>query len=155
MLFSNKVVVSIWVVVLGLVALSAPGAIVARNLLWLFFGGIVTPAIAWMIAAKLWKRATATTLLDARALTDGQRYGVTMTHTVESPRLKAFERLLVRPDRKDLTLRAHVIRWEGELNLRSTRLPAIMMAWQQPRFVDRDEAFPYAATVWTRRASAR
>jgi hypothetical protein len=77
-----------------------------------------------------------------------------VTHTMNPLCLDAFERLLAQPDPDDLPRRAHVLRWEGEPNRRSTRLPSIMMSWLQRRFleIDGEEALPRATRVRTRNA---
>jgi hypothetical protein len=79
---------------------------------------------------------------------------MTMMQTFDPVCLEAFERLLARPDPKDLPPRAHVWRWEGEPNRRSTRLLPIVMGWLQQRFLETDTEEPLAPATrtWTRRA---
>jgi hypothetical protein len=79
---------------------------------------------------------------------------MTMTHTTIPLCLDAFERLLAQPDPEDLPRRARVLRYEGEPNRRSTRLPSIMMSWLQRHFleIDGEEALPHATQVRTRHA---
>jgi hypothetical protein len=80
-----------------------------------------------------------------------------MRQIVESPRLEALGRLLARPDPSDLPKRANVVRWQGDPNRRSTRLPPIMMAWLQRRFleIDGEGTLPSATPAWARRVTAR
>jgi len=67
--------------------------------------------------------------------------------------LDAFERLLARPDRRDLPRRAHVFRCDGDPNRRATRLPEIHMRWLQRRHlaVDVEEPLASATRIWKRR----
>jgi len=71
--------------------------------------------------------------------------------------LEAFEQLLARPDPRDLPRRAHILRWEGEPNRRSTRLLPIVMGWLQRRFLETDieEPLAPATRTWKRRARVR
>lgn len=75
-------------------------------------------------------------------------------HAFDPVSLEAFEQLLARPDPKDLPRCAHVLRWEGEPNRRSTRLLPIVMGWLQQRFLDIDieEPLAPATRTWKRRA---
>lgn len=77
-----------------------------------------------------------------------------MMATFDPACLAAFERLLARPDPKDLPRRAHALRWEGEPNRRSTRLVPIVMGWLQRRFLEIDIEEPLAPAIrtWKRRA---
>lgn len=76
---------------------------------------------------------------------------MTMMATYNNPAyLAAFERLLARPDPKDLPRRAHALRWEGEPNRRSTRLVPIVMGWLQRRFLEVDIEEPLAPAIRTR-----
>lgn len=65
-----------------------------------------------------------------------------MLHTFDPLSLEAFERLLARPDPRDLPRRAHALRCEGEANRRSTRLPPILMGWLQRRLLETDAEEP-------------
>ena len=56
-----------------------------------------------------------------------------MIHTFDPERLEAFERLLAQSDPADLPTRAHAWRCAGDPARRTTRLPAILMAWLQRR----------------------
>jgi len=70
-----------------------------------------------------------------------------MRHTVDPMYLDAFVRLLTRPDPKDLPLRTHVLRYAGDPNRRTTRLPLIQMAWLQQRCLEIDVEEPLASTI--------
>jgi hypothetical protein len=67
--------------------------------------------------------------------------------------LEAFEQLLARPDPKDLPRRAHVLRWAGEPNRRSTRLLPIVMGWLQQRFLEADIQEPLVPAARTKRGA--
>jgi hypothetical protein len=75
-------------------------------------------------------------------------------HAFNPVSLEAFEQLLAQPDPRDLPRRAHVLRWEGEPNRRSTRLLPIVMGWLQQRFleIDVEEPLAPATRMWKRRA---
>jgi hypothetical protein len=67
----------------------------------------------------------------------------------------AFAALLARPDPGEMPRRAHVLRCEGDPDRRATRLPAIMMAWLQLRFLEADgEDLPAPARMTRRRRAA-
>ena len=78
-----------------------------------------------------------------------------MMRTFDPLCLDAFVTLLGRPDPEDLPRRAHVLRYEGEPNRRTTRLQPILMGWLQRHFleVDVEEAPSAARRTWTRRRS--
>lgn len=76
-------------------------------------------------------------------------------HAFNPECLEALERLLARPDPEDLPRRAHVLRWEGEPNRRSTRLLPIVMGWLQQRFLEIDIDEPQAPVVQRWRRPAR
>jgi hypothetical protein len=74
-------------------------------------------------------------------------------HWFDPTCLDALAQLLARPDPRDLPRRAHVYRWEGDPNRRTTRLPGIHMAWLQRRHLAVDIEEPLAAA--TRSAGRR
>lgn len=76
-----------------------------------------------------------------------------MMQTLDPVTLDAFIALLGAPDPSDLPRRAHVLRYEGEPNRRTTRLHPILMGWLQRHFleVDVEEAPAAARLAWTRR----
>jgi hypothetical protein len=61
-----------------------------------------------------------------------------MRQTFDPVCFEAFERLLAQPDPRDLPRRASRCRYEGDPNRRSTRLPGIITAWLQRRYLDID-----------------
>lgn len=63
-----------------------------------------------------------------------------MRQTFDPVCFDAFTRLLARPDPGDLPQRAHVYRYEGDPDRRTTRLPAILMGWLQRRHLEVDIA---------------
>ena len=68
---------------------------------------------------------------------------------------EAFTALLERPDPREMPRRAHMMRWEGDPNRRATRLPPILMAWLQLRFLEADgEELPAPARPVRRRRAA-
>ncbi len=75
---------------------------------------------------------------------------MTMMQTVNPLSLEAFERLLARPDPRDLPRRAHALRCAGEPNRRSTRLPPILMGWLQRRLLETDAEEPLASATRVR-----
>jgi hypothetical protein len=69
-----------------------------------------------------------------------------MMQIVDPSRLQLFVALLAEPDPADLPRRRHVLRYAGESERRTTRLPGILMAWLQRRHLSIDvEAQPAAA----------
>jgi len=70
-----------------------------------------------------------------------------MMQEIDPERFNAFVQLLTLPDPADLPRRGHVYRYEGDPNRRSTRLPAILMAWLQRRHMTADEV--REAPAWT------
>lgn len=56
--FAYKALAAVWLVVLGLFALSASSMVVGKNVLWLVFGGLVTPAVILTVAVTLSRSAT-------------------------------------------------------------------------------------------------
>jgi hypothetical protein len=77
-----------------------------------------------------------------------------MMHTIDSIQLDAFAQLLARPDPSDLPRRAHVSRYDGDPNRRTTRYPQILMNWLQQRHLenDGDEPIAKATRNWKARA---
>jgi len=71
--FTSKALASVWLVVLGLFALSASDMVVGADVLWLALVGLVTPAIILTLAAKPWRSAATTAPLDARPLAPATR----------------------------------------------------------------------------------
>ena len=67
-----------------------------------------------------------------------------MTRTFNPVCFEAFERLLSQPDPEDLPRRANLCRYQGDPNRRSTRLPGIITAWLQRRYLDVDVPEPVA-----------
>ena len=67
----------------------------------------------------------------------------------------AFTRLLARPDPADLPRRAHILRYEGDPNRRTTRLQPILMGWLQRRFLEIEVEEPLPAAKRTRTHRAR
>ncbi|HVB36937.1 MAG TPA: hypothetical protein VND92_00300 [Vicinamibacterales bacterium] len=69
-----------------------------------------------------------------------------MMQTFNPARVEAFARLLERPDPLDLPRRRHVYRCEGDPDRRVTRLPRLLMAWLQWRYLESDvEELPVPA----------
>jgi hypothetical protein len=62
-------------------------------------------------------------------------------------RFDAFVQLMARPDPMDLPGRTHVCRCEGDPDRRTTRLPAIYMAWLQRRHLEVDIEEPIASAT--------
>jgi hypothetical protein len=77
-----------------------------------------------------------------------------MMQTVDPERFNAFVRLMAQPDPADLPRRAHVLHYPGDPDRRATRLPGILMAWLQRRYldVDLDDPLKPAARVVAPRA---
>jgi hypothetical protein len=67
-----------------------------------------------------------------------------MRQTFDPVCFDAFERLLAQPDPRDLPRRANRCRYEGDPNRRATRLPGIITAWLQRRYLDIDIQQPVA-----------
>ncbi len=75
-----------------------------------------------------------------------------MTQRFDPAYLDALSRLLARPDPADLPRRAYAYRYQGDPARRATRLPPIIMAWLQRRYLEIDpEVLPAAATRSSRR----
>ena len=70
-----------------------------------------------------------------------------MTQAFDPVRFDAFARLLARPDPSDLPRRAHVYRYEGDPDRRSTCTPGILMAWLQRRHSEGDVDEPLASAT--------
>ena len=70
-------------------------------------------------------------------------------------RLDAYEQLLARPQPHGLPRGSHVYRWGGDPNRRTTRLPAIIMAWLQRRHLEIDADEPLTARARTFRRARR
>lgn len=58
--FTRKTLAAVWLVVFGLFAVSASGAFVGKNALWLVLGALVTPAIIFTLAARRSRSAAMT-----------------------------------------------------------------------------------------------
>lgn len=69
-----------------------------------------------------------------------------MVQIIDPARLEAYHRLLAQPDPADLPHRGHVLRCAGDPNRRATRMPPVLMAWLQERYleVDVEEPLPVA-----------
>jgi len=76
-----------------------------------------------------------------------------MMPTFDPAAFDAYARLMSRPDAADLPRRAHIYRYEGDPNRRTTRLPGILMGWLQRRHLAVDVEEPLAAA--TRGSNAR
>ena len=76
-----------------------------------------------------------------------------MMRTFDPAAYAAFTRLMSRPDPADLPRRAHIYRYEGDPNRRTTRFPGILMGWLQRRHLAIDVEEPLAAA--TRDSNAR
>lgn len=61
-----------------------------------------------------------------------------MMQTIDPERFEAFVQLLASPDPPDLPKRGHVLRYEGDPDRRTTRLPVIVMGWLQRRHLEHD-----------------
>jgi hypothetical protein len=61
-----------------------------------------------------------------------------MMQALDPACLDAFIRLLARPDPVDLPRRGHVCRFDGDPDRRATRLPRILTAWLQRRYLEID-----------------
>lgn len=70
-----------------------------------------------------------------------------MTQTFNPVCYEAFEQLLAQPDPVDLPRRAHLCRFEGDPDRRATRLPGIITAWLQRRYLDVDIPEPIAVAT--------
>jgi hypothetical protein len=70
-----------------------------------------------------------------------------MMQTFDPASFNAFARLMARPDPTDLPRRAHVYRFEGDPNRRTTRLPGILMGWLQRRHLEIDIDQPLASAA--------
>jgi hypothetical protein len=68
-----------------------------------------------------------------------------MTRTFDPVCFEAFQQLLAQPDADDLPRRVNLCRYEGDPNRRSTRLPVIITAWLQRRYLDLDVPEPMAS----------
>ena len=72
-----------------------------------------------------------------------------MMQTFDAVNFNAFAQLLARPDPGDLPRRAHVYRYAGDPDRRATRLPVILMAWLQRRYLDSDVEEPMVSAPRT------
>jgi hypothetical protein len=59
-----------------------------------------------------------------------------MMQTFDLASPDAIVRLMAQSDPADLPRRAHDCRYEGDPNRRETRLPGIVTAWRQRRYLD-------------------
>jgi hypothetical protein len=72
-----------------------------------------------------------------------------MMRSVDAVSYEAFVRLLARPDPRDLPRRAHVMRYKGDPDRRTTRLHPILMGWLQRHYLEVDVEPPLAkARTW-------
>ena len=73
-----------------------------------------------------------------------------MMRTIDPVHLDAFAKMLALPDPTDLPRRAHVCRYDGDPDRRTTRYPQILMNWLQQRHLetDRDEPLAPATSAW-------
>jgi hypothetical protein len=78
-----------------------------------------------------------------------------MIQIFDPQRLDAYEQLLARPQPRGLPRGSHVYHWAGDPDRRTTRLPAIMMAWLQRRHLEIDADDPLPATARTFRRTRR
>jgi len=78
-----------------------------------------------------------------------------MVQTFDPQRLDVYERLLAKPLPRGLSRGGHVYRWSGDPDRRTTRLPAIMMAWLQHRHLEIDTDEPLTAKARTFRRPRR
>ncbi|HUZ03451.1 MAG TPA: hypothetical protein VNE16_11765 [Vicinamibacterales bacterium] len=71
-----------------------------------------------------------------------------MMQTFDPALVESLARLLATPDPVDLPRRRHVYRCEGDPDRRATRLPGLLMAWLQWRYLENDvEELPVPATT--------
>ena len=70
-----------------------------------------------------------------------------MSQTFDPRRVDAFARLLASPQPADLPRGGQVHRWDGEPDRRTTRLPAMIMAWLQHRHFEVDAEEPLNSRV--------
>jgi hypothetical protein len=69
-----------------------------------------------------------------------------MMQVIDPKRFDAFVQLMSLPDPADLPRRGRTLRYDGEPDRRTTRLPAILMGWLQRRYLEIDlEEAPGAA----------
>jgi hypothetical protein len=78
-----------------------------------------------------------------------------MMHTIDPVHLDAFAQMLARPDPTDLPRRAHVCRYDGDPDRRSTRYPQILMSWLQQRHLEADHDEPIAHATRIRQPRGR
>ena len=78
-----------------------------------------------------------------------------MIQTFDPQRLDAYEQILARPQPPNLPRGSHVYRWGGDPDRRTTRLPAIIMAWLQRRHLAIDAEEPLTARARTYRRPRR
>ncbi len=55
--FAYRALASVWLILLGLFALSASSMVVGKNVLWLVFGGLVTPVLILTVASTFSRSA--------------------------------------------------------------------------------------------------
>jgi hypothetical protein len=68
-----------------------------------------------------------------------------MMQAYDPARLLAFEQILARPRPSDLPPGGQAHRFDGDPDRRTTRLPAMMMAWLQHRHIEVDAEEPLTA----------
>jgi hypothetical protein len=76
-------------------------------------------------------------------------------NTFDPARLHAFEQILTRPLPRNLPRGGQIHRWDGDPDRRTTRLPAIIMAWLQRRHLEIDAEEPLTTKARTYRRSRR
>ncbi len=78
-----------------------------------------------------------------------------MLQAIDPVRFDAFVQMLAEPDPGDLPRRRHVVRCEGDPNRRATRLPKILMAWLQRRYLETDVEEPLTSAMRTLKRQGR
>lgn len=61
-----------------------------------------------------------------------------MMQVIDPKRFDAFVQLMSQPDPADLPRRGRTLRYDGDPDRRTTRLPAILMGWLQRRYLEID-----------------
>src|SRR5260221_10618823 len=78
-----------------------------------------------------------------------------MMQTFDPERFQAFEQLLAQPLPHDLPCGGQIHRWDGDPDRRTTRLPKILMAWLQRRYLEIDVEEPLTARARTFKPARR